>query len=138
MPIKKIWNRIEHIPYRGTARLIKPAVRFKDLHSREAYCRYCGGDIIYKSSPYTSWPDTYEGVPSIASGVIRYAANCKTCGQINEPYDRVYFDAVDREDGSVIEDFSMDAGYVFDKANYDEYLEEYNKDGFITFIIRRP
>lgn len=137
MYVNQIWNKIERVPYRGTARRINPPTRFQNLSSNEAYCRYCGGDIIYKTSPYTSWVDTFNGTPSIASGFINYPANCKTCGQINEPHDRVYFDALDKEDGSVIEDYWLQASYVFSKQIYDEFLEEYKKDGHVTFILSR-
>lgn len=131
--IKKIWTSIEEVG-KWNSLYAKKALKG---YAHEGYCRHCGADILYYTSGMTSWPGMYEGKRCIDSGYQRLVDTCDQCGMLNNPLDKVYFDALAIEDGSVIEGFHLVAMQVFRKGEYEEYLQEYDKEGHVTFLIRK-
>lgn len=131
--IKTIWTGIEEATHKNSLY----GKRALEGYAHEGYCRHCGDDILMYTSGITSWPDIHEGKNCISSGIIRLVDNCPNCGGVNNPMDKIYFDALAIEDGSVIEGFHLYAMQVFRKGEYEEYLEEYEKEGHVTFLIRK-
>jgi hypothetical protein len=132
--MKKIWLYIDE-DWNGPHRNHVVGRRALEWHKREAYCYHCGGDIVYRSTGYISWPDNFDGQEVLASGVIHLTDQCPHCGKLNDPHARVYVEAFDAEDGEPIEYF-ISAMAFFSKADFDDYLKEYEEEGHLSFIVR--
>lgn len=120
--MKKIWLSIDE-QLIGIANSIE-AKDAEDEMDIESYCYHCGSDFGYKQ---------IDG--SFFFKPVNLIQCCKTCGQINNPHARVYVEAFDAQDGEPLEYF-ISASTFFAKSNFDQYLQEYEKEGHLSFIVK--
>ena len=131
--MEKMWKHIDRT-WNGPKRNPIIGKRALNSHETEAYCSYCLGGIVYRSSGYTSWFNSDDN--TISSGYAKLVEQCPHCGELNDPSERVYLHAVNHKTDEPIEDYYRTTEHFFRKNDFDECMAEYKKEGKLLFRIQ--